>query len=73
MQSFLVGGDGNIYEGRGWNVAGAHTSNYNSVGYGTCFMGNFMEVYPEQSSIDVYFKFLEVRVQQAKLILLPSK
>ncbi len=31
--SFLVGGDGKIYEGRGWNVVGAHTSGYNSVGY----------------------------------------
>ena len=29
--SFLVGGDGNIYEGRGWDEIGAHTGGFNSV------------------------------------------
>ena len=32
--SFLIGGDGLMYEGRGWNIQGAHTLNYNTVGYG---------------------------------------
>ena len=32
--SFGVGEDGLIYEGRGWNRTGAHTSGYNSVGIG---------------------------------------
>ena len=32
--SFLVGEDGNIYEGRGWNEIGAHTKGYNDVGLG---------------------------------------
>ena len=32
--SFLVGGDGKVYEGRGWNHVGAHTSGYNSEGIG---------------------------------------
>ena len=52
--SFLVGGDGNVYEGRGFNIQGAHTSGYNSVGYGVCFIGNFMEVHPEPSSVDIF-------------------
>ncbi|KAI0238408.1 N-acetylmuramoyl-L-alanine amidase [Lamellibrachia satsuma] len=30
--SFLVGGDGKVYEGRGWNHVRAHTSGYNSKG-----------------------------------------
>jgi N-acetylmuramoyl-L-alanine amidase len=36
--SFLVGGDGQVYEGRGWNHSGAHTYGYNSRGVGkdTC-------------------------------------
>jgi hypothetical protein len=29
--SFLVGGDGNVYEGRGWDEIGAHTGGFNSV------------------------------------------
>ncbi len=61
LSSFLVGGDGNIYEGRGWNVLGAHTQSYNDVGYGTCFIGNFMTVEPEDEAVDVYFELLDVR------------
>ena len=64
LLSFLVGGDGNLYEGRGLNVQGAHTSGYNTVGYGTCFIGNFMEVYPEQVSVDTYLAFQDVRFQK---------
>lgn len=58
--SFLVGGDGNWYEGRGWNVTGAHTQGFNSVGYGTCFLGNFMETLPVPESVNTYFQYLEV-------------
>ncbi|TPP66324.1 Peptidoglycan recognition protein 5 [Fasciola gigantica] len=32
--SFLIGTDGQIYEGRGWGVVGAHTYGYNRNGYG---------------------------------------
>ncbi|KAK3609446.1 hypothetical protein CHS0354_020381 [Potamilus streckersoni] len=32
--SFIVGEDGHVYEGRGWDEIGAHTYNYNSVGLG---------------------------------------
>ncbi|WAR01603.1 PGSC2-like protein, partial [Mya arenaria] len=29
--SFLIGGDGNVYEGRGWNFVGAHTKGLNLI------------------------------------------
>lgn len=61
--SFLIGGDGNIYEGRGWNVLGAHTQGYNSVGYGVCFIGSFTDVLPEQVSVDIFFELAEVRLE----------
>ena len=32
--SFIIGEDGNIYEGRGWNTIGAHTYNHNYDGLG---------------------------------------
>ena len=35
----MVGGDGNIYEGRGWDRVGAHTSDYNDVGLAWAFIG----------------------------------
>lgn len=33
--SFIVGEDGNVYEGRGWDRVGSHTSGYNSVSLGS--------------------------------------
>jgi hypothetical protein len=38
--SWLVDDVGNIYEGRGWWRTGAHTQNYNSKGYGICWLGD---------------------------------
>lgn len=32
--SFVVGEDGNAYEGRGWDKVGSHTLHYNSIGLG---------------------------------------
>lgn len=32
--SFIIGEDGNIYDGRGWNTIGAHTYNHNYDGLG---------------------------------------
>lgn len=32
--------DGTIYEGRGWDVVGAHTTNFNTSGVGICVIGN---------------------------------
>lgn len=34
----MVGEDGNVYEGRGWDQVGAHTYGYNSVGLGKYLM-----------------------------------
>lgn len=39
--SFLVGGDGTVYEGRGWGVVGAHTKGHNHDSLGIAFMGNY--------------------------------
>lgn len=39
--SFIVGGDGNVYEGAGWNREGAHTYGYNKKSIGIAFIGNF--------------------------------
>jgi N-acetylmuramoyl-L-alanine amidase len=54
--SFLMGGDGNLYEGRGYNVQGSHTSGYNSVGYGVCFIGDFTSLYPTDGAMQAYVR-----------------
>lgn len=40
--SFLVGQDGGVYEGVGWNIEGSHTYGYNDIALGIAFMGNFV-------------------------------
>lgn len=37
--SWLVCKHGFIYEGRGWEVQGAHTQGYNSTNHAVCFLG----------------------------------
>jgi len=48
--SFLVGGDGNVYVGRGWRNVGAHTYGYNEY-YGIAFIGEFTNVLPNDDAI----------------------
>ena len=40
-KSFLIGGDGNVYEGTGWSKEGAHTYGWNKKSLGLVFIGNF--------------------------------
>lgn len=40
--SFLVGQDGGVYEGVGWNIQGSHTYGYNDIALGIAFIGNFV-------------------------------
>jgi N-acetylmuramoyl-L-alanine amidase len=39
--NFLVGEDGNVYEGHGWDSVGAHALSYNPKSIGICFIGDF--------------------------------
>lgn len=41
FRRFLIGGDGNVYEGCGWTHEGAHTYGYNKKSIGIGFIGNF--------------------------------
>lgn len=51
--SFVVAHpSGRVYEGRGVDVAGAHTEGYNSTAYGVAVMGNFEGDTPTPAVID---------------------
>lgn len=39
--SFAVCGDGRIYQGRGYNVIGAHAPRYNDKSIGICLIGDW--------------------------------
>lgn len=62
--SFLVGQDGNVYEGRGWHHVGAHTQGYNSRGFAASFMGNFMTHLPNAASMNAVKALIACGVQK---------
>ncbi|XP_061438637.1 N-acetylmuramoyl-L-alanine amidase [Rhineura floridana] len=66
--SFVVGGDGYMYQGRGWHWVGAHTKGYNSKGYGISFIGDYMKVLPDAVDLElVKNNFMQCAVRGAKL------
>ncbi|XP_070570776.1 peptidoglycan-recognition protein SC2-like isoform X1 [Ptychodera flava] len=65
--TFCVGEDGRVYEGRGWNVQGAHTIGYNNKSIGLCILGNFVNVSPKQVALDTAQAFLKYSVEMNKL------
>lgn len=60
--NFLIGDDAKIYEGRGFEVQGQHTTNvyateYNSVGICVAFIGNYRNDALSESQIEVFENF----------------
>jgi hypothetical protein len=42
--SFAICGDGRVYQGRGYNVVGAHAPPYNSKSIGICLIGDYTSI-----------------------------
>lgn len=49
--NFLVGGDGAVYVGRGWDDEGAHTLGHNKRSIGIAFIGDFMKKNTTEATI----------------------
>nr|BBI93168.1 peptidoglycan recognition protein [Bathymodiolus septemdierum] len=65
--SFLVGEDGKIYEGRGWDRVGAHTLGYNRLGLAASFMGNFMTYTPRKAALDAVKALIQCGISKGKI------
>ncbi|KAL5278059.1 PGLYRP3.2 family protein, partial [Megaselia abdita] len=65
--NFLVGGDGLIYEGRGWDKVGAHTKGFNSDSIGIAFIGTFNGKLPPGKSLDIVKSLLEEGLKNGKI------
>lgn len=50
--NFLIGSDGNIYEGRGWGIEGAHAFGYNNRSIGISFIGCFINKIPTEEALN---------------------
>ncbi|OXA39305.1 Peptidoglycan-recognition protein SB1 [Folsomia candida] len=54
MLRFLIGGDGNLYEGRGWGrqVQGTQPPEWNYLGYTFCLIGTFEDELPTAEQLE---------------------
>ncbi|KAG5676722.1 hypothetical protein PVAND_006534 [Polypedilum vanderplanki] len=62
--NFLIGGDGKVYEGRGFEFQGEHTANlygteFNSIGICIAFIGNYKTKKPSESELKAFELFFE--------------
>ncbi|XP_048482504.1 peptidoglycan recognition protein 1-like isoform X1 [Plutella xylostella] len=49
--NFAVGGDGAVYEGRGWALLGAHALHFNTVSLGVCLIGDWSDSLPPRNQL----------------------
>ncbi|XP_013142933.1 PREDICTED: peptidoglycan-recognition protein LB-like [Papilio polytes] len=62
--NFAVGGDGSIYEGRGWKAVGAHAAGYNSVSIGIALIGDFVSELPPAHQLELTKELISFGVEQ---------
>nr|XP_034178569.1 peptidoglycan recognition protein 3-like [Osmia lignaria] len=65
--NFVVGEDGNVYEGRGWGKIGSHAPNYNSKSIGICIIGNFVNRNPNSAAINAVQNLISYGVSMGKI------
>lgn len=65
--NFLIGGDGNVYVGRGWDVVGAHVHGYNMASLGIAYIGSFRHQEPSAKQLTVTRLLLEHGVNHGKI------
>lgn len=65
--NFVVGEDGNIYEGRGWDTMGAHAPTYNSRSVGICVIGDFSNRLPNEAALNAVKDLIQCGVSTNKL------
>ncbi|KAG8296886.1 hypothetical protein J6590_046880 [Homalodisca vitripennis] len=65
--SFLIGGDGSVYFGRGWDWQGAHTKGHNVGTLGIAMIGTFTSKLPNDRQMTALRKLLELGVKMKKI------
>ena len=61
--NFLVGGNGDVFEGRNFLAQGAHTKGFNDIAYGFCFIGNTMERLPSPAALESMNRLIECAIE----------
>ncbi|XP_041971438.1 peptidoglycan-recognition protein LB-like [Aricia agestis] len=61
--NFGVGGDGLVYEGRGWHAVGAHAAGYNSNSIGIVLIGNWVYSLPPANQMGTVRKLIQTGIE----------
>uniref|UniRef100_A0A1B6KT38 Peptidoglycan recognition protein family domain-containing protein n=1 Tax=Graphocephala atropunctata TaxID=36148 RepID=A0A1B6KT38_9HEMI len=65
--NFLVGGDGSVYFGRGWDWVGAHTKGHNHGTLGVAMIGTFTHKLPNDSQMTALRRLIKLGVRMKKI------
>lgn len=65
--NFLIGEDGNVYEGRGWDYTGAHSPGYNTQSIGICIIGHFSDFLPNAAALKTLNELIACGVSLGKI------
>jgi len=65
--NFMVGEDGNAYEGRGWDVIGDQETVYDTETLGISVIGTFTSILPNSAALNVVTQLIACGVSMAKL------
>lgn len=67
VYNFLIGGDGNVYAGRGWDIMGDHTKAYNRGSVGIALIGSFTSSLPSDVQVKAFNWLVETGVKSHKI------
>lgn len=65
--NFIIGEDGNVYEGRGWKYTGAHAPNYNNRSIGICIIGDFTHRLPNEAALKALNELISYGVSKGSI------
>ncbi|XP_037934244.1 peptidoglycan-recognition protein SB1-like [Teleopsis dalmanni] len=65
--NFIIAGDGNVYEGRGYGLQGSHAPGYNRNSIGIVFIGSFENTAPSAQMLQNAKDLIAQSVQQGYL------
>lgn len=66
--NFMIGGDGRVYMGRGWDDQGAFAKGFNKDSIGIAFIGTYTQLRPTKRQLASVMQLLEDGVRLKKLV-----
>ncbi|EEC04446.1 peptidoglycan recognition protein, putative, partial [Ixodes scapularis] len=65
--NFMIGGNGMVLEGRGWNHVGAHTVGFNNKSVSLGFVGDYSRQVPNERMIMAAMQLIECGIRLKKI------